>query len=305
MAKKDPLSSEALFEHVQDQPHFHGPRFLTPDAPRDHAGHITIPQPFKADTPIWEMNSGRPLVDGLFLPFDLELTKFMILELVVAVIIAVFFIGLATKIKYGGPPKGRFWNMLEVMYLFIRDQVARPAIGKVDGDKFLPFLLTLFFFILGCNLMGMIPWLGSPTGALAVTGALAFCTFVVVVGAGVMKLGAIGFLKAQVPHMDLPGPLAVVLIPMIFFIEILGLLIKHFVLAVRLLANMMAGHVVLAVIVGFIAVVGGQWLIAGVMPISLLGAIALSLLELFVAFLQAYVFVFLAALFIGAAVHPH
>lgn len=156
-------------------------------------------------------------------------------------------------------------------------------------------------------LMGMIPWMGSPTGTLSVTGALAFLTFLVVVGTGILQMGVVGFLKAQVPHMDLPGPIAIVLIPLIFVIEIAGLLIKHCVLAVRLLANMMAGHVVLAVILGFISVsyTLGPSLWGGVTLASVFGATALSMLELFVAFLQAYIFVFLSALFIGAAVHPH
>lgn len=305
MAKDNPLSAEHLFEHVQDQPHFHVPEGLLS---QEAHGHITLPQPLKVADPLWEMKSGNSTLDQFFLPFDLQLTKFMLIELGVAIVIAILFIALAARIRYGGPPKGRLWNMLEAMYLFIRDQVARPAIGEHDGDRFLPFLLTLFFFILGCNLAGMIPWLGSPTGAMATTAALAFTTFLVVVGSGIKKLGFAGFLKAQVPHMELPGPLKIILVPMIFVIEILGLLIKHAVLAVRLLANMMAGHIVLAVIIGFIsaaAIAGGPWMATGVAPVSSLAAVALSLLELFVAFLQAYVFVFLAALFIGAAVHPH
>ena len=121
------------------------------------------------------------------------------------------------------------------------------------------------------------------------------------------ELGVVGFWKAQVPHMDLPGPIAVALIPLIFVIEILGLFIKHGVLAVRLLANMMAGHVVLAVIVAFIGATAsaGAVIWGGVTLTSVLGATAISMLELFVAFLQAYIFTFLSALFIGAAVHPH
>jgi F-type H+-transporting ATPase subunit a len=197
------------------------------------------------------------------------------------------------------------WNLLEAMLLFIRDEVARPAIGKHDADAFLPFLWTLFFFVLACNLFGLVPWAGSPTGSLAVTAALAMMTFCAVVGAGVAKLGPFGFLKAQVPHMDLPLVLAVFLVPMIFVIELLGLCIKHFVLAVRLLANMMAGHTVLAVIVAFVLAVGYSPALIAVAPASVLGATALNLLELFVAFLQAYIFVFLSALFIGMAVHPH
>jgi F-type H+-transporting ATPase subunit a len=153
--------------------------------------------------------------------------------------------------------------------------------------------------------------MGSPTGAFATTGALALITFCTVVGMGMAKLGPVGFWTAQVPHMDLPLPLAIMLKPMIFIIEVAGLCIKHFVLAVRLLANMMAGHMVLAVLVAF---VGAIFLYVGsyasalfwsVSVASIFGAVALSLLELFVAFLQAYIFVFLSALFIGMAVHPH
>jgi F-type H+-transporting ATPase subunit a len=121
------------------------------------------------------------------------------------------------------------------------------------------------------------------------------------------KLGPVGFWKAQVPHMDLPLLLAVLLLPMIFAIEVLGLFIKHFVLAMRLLANMMAGHLVLAVLVTFVLAIAKFGIAAtlGVGAVSVFGAMLLSLLELFVAFLQAYIFTFLSALFIGMAVHPH
>jgi F-type H+-transporting ATPase subunit a len=192
------------------------------------------------------------------------------------------------------------------MLMYFRDNVARPCIGRHDADKFVPFLWTIFFFVLACNLSGMVPWMGSPTGSLAVTGALAFTTFLVVIGSGMRKLGAVGFWKAQVPHMDLSPGLKVLLIPMIFVIEIFGLLVKHGVLAVRLLANMMGGHVVLAVIVAFIWASATSLLLwIPVTLLSVLGATALSMLELFVAFLQAYIFTFLSALFIGMAVHPH
>jgi F-type H+-transporting ATPase subunit a len=200
------------------------------------------------------------------------------------------------------------------MLLYFRDNVARPCIGGHDADRFVPFLWTVFFFVLGCNLFGMIPWMGSPTGALATTAALALVTFLTVIGSGMKKLGPAGFWKAQVPHMDLSLNIAginfepllkVVLLPMIFVIEVLGLVIKHGVLAVRLLANMMAGHVVLAVIIAFIGASAQSLLWWVVAPASVLGATALSMLELFVAFLQAYIFTFLSALFIGMAVHPH
>ena len=300
----DPLAPNNLFSHVEDAPYFHVPRAL---APADSHGHIEIPQPFQLEEPLIEMHTGNELIDKTIKPLDLQITKFMVLEVVVAAIICVFFVFLAGKLKGGKAAKGRLWNLLEVFLLYIRDDVARPCIGRHDADRFVPFLWTMFLFVLGCNLIGMVPWMGSPTGALATTGALAMTTFLVVVGSGMAKLGAVGFWKAQVPHMDLPGPIALVLIPLIFVIEILGLFIKHGVLAVRLLANMMAGHVVLSVIMAFIAASAsaGAVIWGGVTLTSVLGATALSMLELFVAFLQAYIFTFLSALFIGAAVHPH
>ena len=147
--------------------------------------------------------------------------------------------------------------------------------------------------------------MGSPTGAIACTGALALVSFSVVLGTGMKKFGFLGFWKSLIPHMDLPLVLAILLKPMILAIEVLGLLIKHTILAVRLLANMFAGHLVLAVILGFILHFAHSAAWYGVMPASVLGATALSMLELFVAFLQAYIFAFLSALFIGMAVHPH
>ncbi|MCI0335445.1 MAG: F0F1 ATP synthase subunit A [Planctomycetes bacterium] len=281
----DPLDPKELFGHVEDSTSFHLPQFLSPEGSH---GHVEIPQPF----------AGR-------LPFDFKITKFMVIELVAAILIFVFFVGLARALKGGAIPRGRFRNMLEAMLLYFRDSVARPCIGGHDADKFVPFLWTIFFFVLACNLFGMIPWMGSPTGSLSVTATLALITFLVVVGSGMKKLGAVGFWKAQVPHMDVPGPLKIFLLPMVFVIEVFGLLVKHGVLAVRLLANMMAGHVVLAVILAFIAASAQSLWWWGVMPASVLGATALSMLELFVAFLQAYIFTFLSALFIGMAVHPH
>lgn len=298
----DPLEPKNIFGHVEDTDYFHVPRGLA--AEEDH-GHIYIPQPFDTTDPIHRSNTGIKLLDDSIQPFDLKLTKFMVIELIVAVLLCVFFVGLARMIRGGAVPRGRLWNFFEATLMFFRDNVARPAIGHHDADRFVPYIWTIFFFVLGLNLFGMIPWMGSPTGSLAVTGALAFITFLVVIFSGMQKLGGVGFWKAQVPHMDLSPPMKVVLVPIIFVIEIAGLLIKHVVLAVRLLANMMAGHVVLAVIVAFIAASASSMWWYAVTPASVLGAVALSLLELFVAFLQAYIFAFLSALFIGMAVHPH
>jgi F-type H+-transporting ATPase subunit a len=300
----DPLAPQHLFGHVEDSTYFHVPEAL---APKGSHGHINIPQPFDTAHPVFEAKTESNLINRTILPLDLKITKFMILEVAVAMIIFVVFVVLAKGLRNRGTARGRLWNMLEVFLLFIRDEIARPCIGRHDADRFVPFLWTMFLFVLGCNLMGMIPWMGSPTGALATTGALAFITFSVVVGAGMKQLGAVGFWKAQVPHMDLPGPIAPIMNVFIFFIEVFGLCVKHAVLAVRLLANMMAGHVVLAVIIAFIgaSATAGAAVWGGVAIASVLGATAISMLELFVAFLQAYIFTFLSALFIGAAVHPH
>ena len=276
-----------LFAHVQDAHYFEVPKFMS------STGKIEIPN-FTGYT------KEEPMFGNAFVGRP---TKFMCLQLGAAIVIAAAFIWLAGKVRSGGRPKGKLWNMLESVVVFIRDDIARPTIGKSDADRYLPFLLTLFFFILALNLFGMIPFLGSATGALAVTAVLAVVTFAVVLGAGMKRLGVVGFLKAQVPHLD--GPIGAALTPPIWCIEIFGLFIKHFVLAIRLFANMFAGHLVLAVFLAFIGVTSGTALAYGVAPVVVLASVALSLLELFVAFLQAYVFTFLASLFIGAALHPH
>lgn len=235
------------------------------------------------------------------------ISKFMVIEVAVALIAICVFRWLGTKIQSGDAPKGKLWNMLEAILLFLRNEVARPAIGKHDADRFVPLLWTIFLFILGCNLMGMLPWVGSPTGSFAVTFGLACITFGTVLFAGSQKFGIVGFWLNLVPQMEmhwvLKYPIALVLFP----IEVLGLLIKHGVLAVRLLANMVAGHLVLLAIMMLAFSAEGAmsptWKITAV--ISIVGSTLFSCLELFVAFLQAYVFTYLSALFIGAATHKH
>lgn len=298
----DPLAASALMHHVQDAEYFHLPRIFS----RQTDGRLYLPQWRDAsEPPIWQIHTGFAPLDRTVAPLDLRLTKFMVLEVVAALLLLGLFVPLARRLRGGVVPRGRWTNLLETMVLFIRDQVARPTIGTQDGDRFAPFLLTMFFFVLTCNLLGMVPWAGSPTGALGTTAALAFATFLMVVIAGSIRLGPIRFWLAQVPPMGLHWTMAILIWPLIFFIEVMGLLIKHFVLAMRLLANMIAGHMVLAVLVAFISVSAGSLAFWGVMPASILGSVALSLLELLVAFLQAYIFAFLAGLFIGMAVHPH
>ena len=171
----------------------------------------------------------------------------------------------------------------------------------------MPLLWTVFFFILGCNLMGMLPWLGAPTSSWGATIAMASITFLTGMLSGSKRFGFFGYWANQVPSMGLPFVLAIVLVPAIFFIEVLGLVIKHTVLSVRLLANMIAGHLVLLAILMLAFSVEGaassSWTPTAIA--ASVGSALLSCLELFVAFLQAYVFTLLSALFINAAIHKH
>lgn len=235
----------------------------------------------------------------------LQLTKYMVLQLVAAVLILLIFIPVARRAKDGDPPRGVFWNLFEVLLTFIRDQIAKPYLGH-DADRFVPFLWTLFLFILFNNLLGMFPFMGSPTASISVTGALALIAFLAIHGAAVYDMGPAHYLKSFVPHIHVPFGMGYALIPMIVIIEAIGHFIKAFVLAVRLFANMFAGHTVLSVILLFIVMAreAPTLVSAGVTVGSVLGVTALSLLELFVAFLQAYIFTFLTTLFLGSTLHP-
>jgi F-type H+-transporting ATPase subunit a len=247
--------------------------------------------------------------ENLGLEFHLPggITKFMVLELIAAILILVIYIPLARKARTGQPPKGRIWNTFESILTFIREQVAKPCIGEHDADRYVPFLWTMFLFVLFCNLLGMFPYMGSPTASITVTGTLALCSFLVIHGGAVAKLGVGHYLKSYVPHIEVPFGLGYFLVPMIVGIEVMGHFIKGFVLAVRLFANMFAGHTVLAVILLFIVMAkdAGWYLFLPITISSVVGVTLLSLLELFVAFLQAYVFVFLTSLFLGSTLHPH
>jgi F-type H+-transporting ATPase subunit a len=235
-----------------------------------------------------------------------QITRLMVMELLAGILMLAILVPVVRHIARTPVSRGWFSNMFEAMLLFIRDDVARPSIGGHAADRFLPYLWTVFFFVLFNNLLGMFPGGASATGNVNVTAVLALMTLVVVITAGMREMGAAGFWIAIVPHMDVPKMMKPPLWGLMFVIEVAGLLIRHVVLAIRLFANMFAGHVVLAVILGFIVMAKFLsppfWV---VMPTSIVGVILLSLLELFVAFLQAYIFTFLSALFIGSALHPH
>lgn len=231
------------------------------------------------------------------------ISKLMLMEAIAAVLCLLVFLPLAARARRSAPsvPHGRFYNFFEVILVFLRNTVARPAIGDHDADHFIPYLWTVFFFVLFNNLIGMVPFGGAATSSIEVTGALAFCTFLAVHGSGVKKMGIDGYLHSLVP------PVPLFLWPLMFAVEVIGHLAKTFALCVRLFANIFGGHMAVTVLLGFIVLLAntGSSLIYLVAPSSIIGVILFSLLDLFVAFLQAYIFTFLSAVFIGMAVHPH
>jgi len=201
-------------------------------------------------------------------------------------------------------------NFIEAICGFLRDFVGKPNLGPYC-DRFIPYLWTCFFFILACNLLGLLPLepitkpifghgvYGTPTGNIFTTGSLAACTLIMVFFNG-LRLHGLAYVK----HFFM-GPFPINLL--IAFLEVFGLIVKCAALAIRLFANMLAGHILLAVLLSFIAMAGAASAILGIavaVPV-VLGSIAITLLELFVAFLQAFIFTFLSAVFIGMAVNIH
>jgi F-type H+-transporting ATPase subunit a len=245
-------------------------------------------------------------------------TKFQVFIVLSAVIVAAAMIWLAAKMKTGEPPKGRLWNLMEGLLYFIRNKIVIPAIGEQDAHKYSPFLASLFLFIFLMNLFGIIPFMPSPTTHIYVTSVLALVSFFVIHISGVHDHGTVGYLKTFIPHVELEGGaryLGYLLIPMMAGVEYLTAFIRAIVLSVRLFANMLAGHTVLFILLFFIKMVadpvfmipfaeGKDWLYWPVSIFSVLLVFALTLLEIFIAGLQAFIFTFLAAIYIGLAKHP-
>lgn len=248
--------------------------------------------------------------------------------LVVAALVFVWVIQTVAKAIGTGPEsqgneryitKGKVAQLVEVITLYLRDTVVRPQLGA-DANKFMPLLLSLFFFILINNLFGLIPLLdlqhligafmgnehfavigGTATGRIAVTAALATVAFVVWNAWGIRSGGVGGWVK------HFTGGAPWYLWPIMIPVELMGLIVKPAALTIRLFANMTAGHILLAVLIGFVATSIKALGVYGV-PVSLvsfLGAVAIMFLELFVAFLQAFIFMFLTALFIAQLTHHH
>lgn len=240
---------------------------------------------------------------------DLSITKHVVWMAISALLVMIVLIiaarGAAREHKGGAErgPKGAA-NVVEAFILFLRDEVVIKNIGH-GGEKFAPYIISVFFFILFCNLLGLLPWGASPTGNLSVTATLAVITFLIVEITGMRTLGAAGYARTIffIPH-GVPTMMKPIMLIIMTPVELLGKLAKPFALTIRLYANMTAGHAVVLAFTGMLVLAG----IAGtvwVAPAPILMALGILMLEIFVAFLQAYIFAMLSSVFIGLIRHAH
>jgi F-type H+-transporting ATPase subunit a len=260
-------------------------------------GHVAV------HLPRWEPVHLGPLT------VDLSPTKHVVYMLLAALLVwaTMTLAGRALRRQraLGHPPRG-LAGIIEAVVLFVRNDIAIANIGH-DGARFAPYILTLFFFILYCNLLGLIPWGATPTGNLAVTGALALTAFATIEISGMRALGARGYLKTIVfTPPGVSGFMAVVMTLIMIPVEIIGKFVKPFALCLRLFANMTAGHFVILALLGLVFLFGNvaiiKYVVAGGAGVFVLFMYAL---ELFVAFLQAYIFALLTSVFIGLMQHEH
>jgi len=231
-----------------------------------------------------------PLIGGA----DFSITKHVVMMWIACAILLFIFVRAARQAKQPVPHGLR--NMLEVLIVYLRDEVAVKSIPH-GSERFLGYLMTTFFFILTCNLLGLVPGMATATGNISVTAGLALLAFFVIQIGGIREFGFIRHFKNLVP----PG-LPMWLIPIMFALEFLSMFIKPFALCIRLFANMMAGHVVILAFISLIFILHQVWFIVAPMAVGF--ALFVYLLELLVSLLQAYIFTMLTAQFIGMSVHP-
>ncbi|MFA6584667.1 MAG: F0F1 ATP synthase subunit A [Elusimicrobiaceae bacterium] len=232
---------------------------------------------------------------GLNLPITKHLLMMWLVGLLLVIIVPLIY---KSKNRALLPFKG----MLEAFVTFIRYDIVRDNMGE-EGLRFSPYFCTLFFFILGCNLIGLVPWGATATGNISVTAALSLTSLLFILFSGIREQGVLNYFKTLVPH-----GVPFWLYPLLFPIELIGLATKAFALCIRLFANMIAGHIVLLSFIMFIFIFAQVNIfidVAAVMPMQLAMGLFVLLLEVFVAFLQAYIFTFLTAIFAGMAMHPH
>ncbi len=229
----------------------------------------------------------------IFRVWGISVSNHMLMVAVAGVFLVVV---LPLALRDKGMVRKGLGNLIEAICVFIREEIARPFLGD-RTDKHIGFLWTLFFFVLTLNLLGMIPLGplgGTATANIWVAGSLGLSAFVMIHVSGMREQGFGGYVRNFVPTVPWP------MVPFMYFLEIVGALVKPFALSVRLFANMLAGHVVLATLLGLIYLFQNYFV--GIATVF--GMVLMSILELLVAFLQAYIFTFLTTIFIGFAVKP-
>ncbi len=276
-----------------------------------HHGHSSY-MGFKIETEgmkkgkiVRAMEDGETTDTSASFVFDFSVTKNVVGIFVTVSLVLFVFLRVAKRYHQhpGSAPKG-IQSLFEPLIVFIRDEVAKPAIGEKYFIKFMPFLLTMFFFIFFANLIGLVPFFpggANVTGNIAVTGTLALFTFFTMLFSGKKDFYKHIYNTPGVPwYMKIP-------IPIMPAVELLGLFTKPFVLMIRLFANITAGHIVALGFIGLIFIFSGMGAAMGaaVSPLSVFFYIFIGLLELLVAFIQAYVFTLLSALYFGMAVEEH
>lgn len=241
-------------------------------------------------------------VDHKPIGLDLSITSNLFFLAFAGVALAILLRAAASKAKKSLIPTG-LRNLVEVLIVFVRDDIVAPNIAEPYGSRLMPYHLTIFFFILIANLTGLLPWAHTPTSSVEVTAALAICTFLITQVVGLWTMGPKTFLlhlTAGLHEMDLPIFMKVLLLVIMVPIEIMGIFTKPFALCIRLFANMTAGHIVIFALIGLVflfhSIVVGAF-------VTVPFAIFVYLLEIFVATLQAYIFTILSALFIGMMAH--
>ncbi|MBK7173763.1 MAG: F0F1 ATP synthase subunit A [Bacteroidales bacterium] len=254
---------------------------------------------------IVKVNADGHIDEQATVPIDFSITKTVLSLFIGAALLLIIFLSAARRYKANPnrAPKG-IQSLVEPLILFVRDDIAIPAIGKKKYMKYMPYLLTIFFFIFLNNLMGLIPFFPGGvnlTGNLAITMVLAIFTFIITTFSGNRSYWVHIINTPGVPWwLKIPVPLMPV-------VEIIGLITKPFVLMVRLFANITAGHIILLGFMSLIFIFGSMspWIGVAVSPVSILFGVFMTLLELLVAFIQAYVFALLSAIYFGMAVEEH
>lgn len=228
---------------------------------------------------------------------DLRVTRWVLMLWLAMLLVLLIFVPVSRAVAKSAMGSNSRWvNFWEVLVGFVHDEIVAPNFDKKYVNKAMPYFLSLFFFILFCNLLGLLPGMSTATGNLAVTMGLAVLTLLGMILVGTVKQGPLWIVTGIVPH-----GIPILLFPLLWVIELLGLLIKPFALTVRLFANMTAGHVVIIIFLYLVMMFQSYFVGIG----SVAGSLMIYLLELLVAFIQAYIFAALSAMFIGSSMHAH